>query len=72
MRKRTAAAKKLASDIQAEGKKEIELAQRQCLAEIEKYRESIADEHEQIVSSVAPKMETAAAIFAKNIITHRI
>lgn len=70
--KRAATAKKLASDIQAEGKKEIELAQRQCLAEIEKYRESIADEHEQIVSSVAPKMETAAAIFAKNIITHRI
>ncbi len=72
LQQRSAAAKRLASEIHSEGKKEIELAQRQCLAEIEKYRESIKDEHEQIVSSVAPKMETAAAIFAKNIITHRI
>lgn len=72
LQKRSDKAKQLAFDIQSEGKKEIELAQRQCLAEIEKYRESIKDEHEQIVASVAPKMETAAAIFAKNIITHRI
>lgn len=72
LQKRSDEAKQLAFDIQSEGKKEIELAQRQCLAEIEKYRESIKDEHEQIVASVAPKMETAAAIFAKNIITHRI
>lgn len=72
LQKRSDAAKELAFEIQAEGKKKIDLAQKQCLAEIEKYRESIKDEHEQIVSSVAPKMETAAAIFAKNIITHRI
>ncbi len=72
LQKRSDEAKQLAFDIQSEGKREIELAQRQCLAEIEKYRESIKDEHEQIVASVAPKMETAAAIFAKNIITHRI
>ena len=69
---RSSRAKQLAFEIQAEGKKELELAQEQCLAEIEKYRESIKDEHEQIVACVAPEMETAAAIFAKNIITHRI
>ena len=65
-------AKQLASEINAQGKKEIDEAQKQCLEEIRKYKESIADEHEQIVQSVAPKMETAAAILAKNIITHRI
>lgn len=67
-----AEAKALATKIQSDGKKEIETAQRQCLADIEKYREGITEEYEQIVKSVAPKMETAAAIFAKNIISHRI
>ena len=70
--RRKAMAKQLASDIQSEGKKEIDIAQRQCLEDIEKYRESIANEHERIVSIVAPEMETAAAILVKNIITHRI
>lgn len=67
-----AEAKALAMKIQSDGKKEIETAQRQCLDDIEKYREGITGEYEQIVKSVAPKMETAAAIFAKNIISHRI
>ncbi len=58
--------------IQFQSKKEIEAAQRQCLADVQKYREDIIDEREKIVSSVAPKMETAAALFAKNIISHRI
>lgn len=58
--------------IQLQGKKEIEAAQRQCLADVQKYREGIKDEHDKIVCSVAPKMETAAALFAKNIISHRI
>ena len=58
--------------IQLQSKKEIEDAQRQCLAGMQKYREDIIDEREKIVSSVAPKMETAAALFAKNIISHRI
>lgn len=58
--------------IQLQSKKEIEAAQRQCLADVQKYREGITDEHDKIVCSVAPKMETAAALFAKNIISHRI
>lgn len=58
--------------LQIQSKKEIETAQRQCLADIQKYREGITDEHDKIVCSVAPKMETAAALFAKNIISHRI
>ncbi len=58
--------------IQLQGKKEIEAAQRQCLADIQQYREDIVSEHDKIVDSVAPKMETAAALFAKNIISHRI
>ena len=58
--------------IQLQSKKEIEAAQRQCLADVQKYREGIKDEHDKIVCSVAPKMETAAALFAKNIISHRI
>jgi predicted nucleotide-binding protein (sugar kinase/HSP70/actin superfamily) len=58
--------------IQLQSKKEVEAAQRQCLADVQKYREGIKDEHDKIVSSVAPKMETAAALFAKNIISHRI
>ena len=58
--------------LQLQSKKEIETAQRQCIADVQKYREGIADEHDKIVYSVAPKMETAAALFAKNIISHRI
>ncbi len=58
--------------IQLQSTKEIETAQRQCLADMQKYRDDIVDEHEKIVSLVAPKMETAAALFAKNIISHRI
>ena len=58
--------------LQLQSKKEIEAAQRQCLADVQKYREGITDEHDKIVYSVAPKMETAAALFATNIISHRI
>ena len=58
--------------IQIQSKKEIEAAQRQCLADVQKYREGIRDEHDRIVSSAAPYMETAAAFFAKNILSHRI
>ena len=58
--------------IQLQSKKEIEAAQRQCLDDVQKYREVIKEEHDKIVDSVAPKMETAAALFAKNIISHRI
>ena len=65
-------AKEQAQKIQSEGKKEIEAAQRKSLDEINAYRESIIDEYEDIVKSVAPEMETAAAIFAKNIIMHRV
>lgn len=65
-------AKQRLEQIQLQSKKEIEAAQRQCLADVQKYREDIIDEREKIVSSVAPKMETAAALFAKNIISHRI
>ena len=58
--------------LQLQSKKEIEAAQRQCLTDMQKYRDDIVDEREKIVSLVAPKMETAAALFAKNIISHRI
>lgn len=58
--------------LQLQSKKEIETAQRQCIADVQKYREGITDEYDKIVYSVAPKMETAAALFAKNIISHRI
>ena len=58
--------------IQLQSRKEIEAAQRLCLADVQKYREGIRDEHDRIVSSAAPYMETAAALFAKNILSHRI
>ena len=64
-----AQAKAKVQQIQSAGKKEIENAQRKCLSDIEEYRNGIRGEYDKIVYSVAPKMETAAAIFAKNIIT---
>ena len=67
-----AEAKEKVQLIQSQGKKEIENAQRKCLSDIEKYRQGITGEYDKIVYSVAPKMETAAAIFAKNIISNRI
>ena len=65
-------AKQRLEEIQLQSKKEIEAAQRQCLDDVQKYRDNIVHEHDKIVDSVAPKMETAAALFAKNIISHRI
>lgn len=67
-----AKAKQQVQQIQLQGKKEIENAQRKCLSDIEEYRQGITGEYDKIVYSVAPKMETAAAIFAKNIISDRI
>ena len=67
-----ALAKEKAQQIQSQGKKEIENAHRKCLSDIEEYRNGITGEYDKIVYSVAPKMETAAAIFAKNIISNRI
>ena len=67
-----ALAKEKVQQIQSRGKKEIENAQRKCLSDIEEYRNGITGEYDKIVYSVAPKMETAAAIFAKNIISNRI
>lgn len=67
-----ALAKKKAQQIQSEGKKEIETARRKCLSDVEQYRNGITGECDKIVSCVAPEMETAAAIFAKNIISNRI
>ena len=67
-----AEAKEKVQQIQSQGKKEIENAQRKCLSDIEKYRQGITGEYDKIVYTVAPKMETAAAIFAKNIISNRI
>ncbi len=70
--KRRKETKQKLEQLQLQSKKEIEAAQRQCLDDVQKYREDIVDEHDKIVYSVAPKMETAAALFAKNIISHRI
>ena len=67
-----AKAKEKVQQIQSLGKKEIENAQRKCLSDIEEYRKGITGEYDKIVYSVAPKMETAAAIFAKNIISNRV
>lgn len=67
-----ALSKKRVEQIQSDGKKEIENARRKCLSDIEEYRQGITGEYDKIVYSVAPKMETAAAIFAKNIISNRI
>ena len=67
-----AQAKETVQQIQSKGKKEIENAQRKCLSDIQEYREGVTGEYDKIVYSVAPKMETAAAIFAKNIISNRI
>ena len=70
--KSVALAKEKVSEIQSLGKKEIENAHIKCLSDIEEYRNGIKGEYDKIVYSVAPKMETAAAIFAKNIISNRI
>ena len=67
-----AVAKEKVQQIQSQGKKEIQNAQRKCLSDINEYRNGITEEYDKIVYSVAPKMETAAAIFAKNIISNRI
>ncbi len=67
-----AQAKEKVQQIQFQGKKDIENAHKKCLSDIEEYRNDIVGEYDKIVYSVAPKMETAAAIFAKNIISNRI
>ena len=69
---RSKEAKQKFQELQLQSQKKIEAAHRQCLADIEKYKESVTDERNKIVSSVAPEMETAAALFARNILLHRI
>ena len=69
---RKSAAKVRAQEIQSEGKKKIEAAQRESLNKINAYRDSISDECEKIVKSVAPEMETVTEIFVNNIISHRV
>ena len=69
--KRRKEAKAELEKVQLQGKKDIEAAQRQCLADIQQYREDILGEYDALLYSVAPEMETAAALFAKNIISHR-
>lgn len=69
---RKSSAKVRAQEIQSEGKKKIEAAQRESLNEINAYRDSISDECEKIVKSVAPEMETVTEIFVNNIISHRV
>ena len=69
---RKSAAKVRAQEIQSEGKKKIEAAQIESLNEINAYRDSISDECEKIVKSVAPEMETVTEIFVNNIISHRV
>ncbi len=69
---RKSAAKVRVQEIQSEGKKKIEAAQRESLNEINAYRDSISDECEKIVKSVAPEMETVTEIFVNNIISHRV
>lgn len=71
-KKRKLDAKNRLQQIRSDGKKEIATAQRQCLEDIKNYRESLTDEYDKIVETVAPEMETAAAIFAKNVILHRV
>lgn len=66
------AAKVRLQEIQSEGKKKIEAAQRESLNEINAYRDSISDECEKIVKSVAPEMETVTEIFVNNIISHGV
>lgn len=70
--KKSELAKAELAEIQSRGKIQADQARRQCLADVRQYRESITEEYDRIVSGVAPEMETAAAIFAKNIINHRI
>ncbi|MDD6145510.1 MAG: hypothetical protein PUB43_00490 [Oscillospiraceae bacterium] len=70
--KRKDEAKAIANNIQSEGKKQIEATQRQRQQQAEEYRKRITQEYEDIINQVSPKMETAAAIFAKNLISHRI
>ena len=65
-------AKEKVQQIQSQGKKEIENAQRKTLSDIEEYKNDIKGECDRIVSSVAPEMETAAAILVRNIISNRI
>ncbi len=69
---RIAADKQLLQQIRSEGKKQSDQAQKDCLAAVEEYRESLHDEYEHIVQSVAPEMETAAAIFVQNILSHKV
>ena len=64
-------AKEAAENLSAQGKLQIEEAQKKRISDVDKYRASMDESYKQIISTASVEMNKVAEIFAAKIISHR-
>lgn len=64
-------AKEAAENLNAQGKLQIEEAQKKRISDVDKYRASMDESYKQIISTASVEMNKVAEIFAAKIISHR-
>lgn len=64
-------AKAAAENLNAQGKLQIEEAQKKRISDVDKYRASMDESYKQIISTASVEMNKVAEIFAAKIISHR-
>lgn len=70
-KKKEQLAKEAADNINAQGKLQIEEAQKKRISDVDKYRASMDESYKQIISTASVEMNKVAEIFALKIISHR-
>ena len=64
-------AKEAAENLSAQGKLQIEEAQKKRISDVDTYRASMDESYKQIISTASVEMNKVAEIFAAKIISHR-
>ena len=70
-KKKEQLAKEAAENLSAQGKLQIEEAQKKRISDVDKYRASMDESYKQIISTASVEMNKVAEIFAAKIISHR-
>ena len=70
-KKKEQLAKEAAENLNAQGKLQIEEAQKKRISDVDKYRASMDESYKQIISTASVEMNKVAEIFAAKIISHR-
>lgn len=70
-KKKEQLAKEAAENLSAQGKLQIEEAQKKRISDVDMYRASMDESYKQIISTASAEMNKVAEIFASKIISHR-